>query len=122
MYYEHLNIRVNKNTGTFKFINLKLIELFSLENAIDFRDFIQNKMNIGNTNFNKMEIELYKKMKYIIKNKYKKSQLKIRKSNLKFNRTYKSLENAIESINILLREYYQYFFRNNIDIFKKNIL
>ncbi len=109
---EHVNI-VKKTKGffgvRFSLNEYKIQRNFDkLETAIEFRDIIQEKINNQET-INKVFIDLFdNENKYIVKSKTKSNtfQLQIKKQNLEYCKSFKTLEEAKQVRDELLRNYY----------------
>ena len=87
---EELNIHI-RDIGNFK-VQFCLINLKNLSFAMDFRDYIQSKIDQNEIEFDRLEIELYEnETKYIIK-RGKNYKWTMNKSDLKFNKTINQLK------------------------------
>ncbi len=111
---EELNIckRNGNFVVIFSFKNLKIHRTFkNLEKSIIFRNIIQNKIN-NNEIIDKVFVELYDyEMKHIRLRKNGIFELRINKPNLKIDKTFKTLEEAKDKRNELLKTYYE---KNNM--------
>ena len=106
---EHLNIQSRENKFQVKFLlkYYKICRTFdNLEKALEFRDIIQQKNN-EKEQFCKFFVELFDNdEKYIYKTNSGNYQIKIKKPNLKICKNFKTIDEAKEKRNDLLKIYY----------------